>query len=112
MDDWIRDLTQKERILLIDDLFDTLAAGGAVTLNEIDIESREGREAILKCLREMSESTKHSLSDLPKYAMRAQMQGIREKISEELAAHGLGHADPAPKNGEQAEELKEEESLR
>ena len=92
LDDWIRDLTQKERILLIDDLFDTLAAGGAVTLNEIDIESREGREAILKSLREMSESTKHSLSDLPKYAMRAQMQGIREKISEELAAHGLGRS--------------------
>ena len=92
LDDWIRDLTQEERILLIEDLFDILAAGGAETLNEIDMETREGRDAILKSLREMSASTKQSLSDLPKYAMRLGMHGIRERITEELAARKLGHA--------------------
>ena len=90
LDDWIRDLTQEERILLIDDLFDILAAGGAETLNEIDMETREGRDAILKSLREMSASTKQSLSDLPKYAMRLGMHEIRERITEELAARKLG----------------------
>ena len=111
LDDWIRDLTQEERIQLIDDLFDTLAAGGAVTLNEIDIESREGREAILRSLLKMSESTKHSLSSLPKYALHAQMQGIREWITEELAARGLGRSDPEPKDQEQqSEELRAEKN--
>lgn len=100
MDDWIRDLTQEERIQLIEDLFDALAAGGAATLSEIDLETREGREAILKSLREMSASTKHSLSDLPKYAMHAGVEGIREKIAEELAARGLKHLNSEAKEEE------------
>ena len=113
MDDWIRDLTQEERIQLIEDLFDALAAGGAATLSEIDLETREGREAILKSLREMSASTKHSLSDLPKYAMRAGVEGIREKIAEELAARGLKHLNSEAKEeelnaGDPATEIKPE----
>ena len=86
---WIGNLTQNERIHVIDDLFDALAAGGASTLNEINIEGKAGREAILKKLGEMSFSAKQSLSDLPKVAVRAGMRGLKELIADELASRGI-----------------------
>lgn len=89
MEEWIRDLTQEERILLIEDLFDSLAAGGADDLNELEAGDKEGREAILKRLSEMSASSKQSLSDLPKYALRARIQDFREKVEEGLVSRGL-----------------------
>ena len=101
LDDWIGDMTQEERIQLIDDLFDALAVGGAETLNEIDMETHEGREALLKSLREMNDGTKHSLSDLRKTAMRASVEGIREKITEELEARGLKRPNPESRKEEQ-----------
>ena len=82
---WIENMTQEERIHVIDDLFDTLAAGGAATLNEIDLEGKAGREAILKKLGEMSLSARQSLSNLPRIAMQTGMRGLKELIAEELA---------------------------
>lgn len=103
--DWIGNLTQKERIHVIDDLFAALAAGGAETLNEIDLEGREGREAILKRLGEMSFSTRQSLSDLPKVAVRTGMRGLKGLISDELAARGIeipgmAHTETEPPSAE------------
>jgi hypothetical protein len=101
LDSWIKDLNQEERISLIDDLFDTLAAGGAETLNELNLEGKEGREAILRRLHEMSESTKDSLAELPKYAFRARLNSLREKISEDISFLGMELLGAARRKAEQ-----------
>ncbi len=101
LDSWIKDLNQEERISLIDDLFDTLAAGGAETLNELNLEGKEGREAILRRLHEMSESTKDSLAELPKYAFRARLNSLREKISEDISFLGMELPGAARRKAEQ-----------
>ena len=119
---WIGNLTQEDRIHVINDLFDTLAAGGAATLNEIDLEGKAGREAILKKLGEMSVSAKQSLSDLPKVAVRTGMKGLKELITEELSARGIDlpglsrpeqeppKAEAAPNGSPEAENLSAEEA--
>ena len=101
LDSWIADLNQQERIGLIDDLFDTLAAGGAGTLNELNLEGKEGREAILRRLHEMSESTKGSLAELPKYAFRARLNSLRDKISEDISFFGKDLTGAARRKEEQ-----------
>ncbi len=110
LDKWIADMNQEERIGLIDDLFDTLAAGGAGRLNEIDMEGKEGREAILRRLHEMSESTKVSLSELPKYAFRAKLDSLREKISGDIASLGAELSGAKHRTAEENAETEEQEA--
>jgi len=70
--------------VFVDELFDTLSAGGAETLDEIRTGGREGMEAIVKRLAEASETTKRTLSNLPKYMMRVGMEKAKSKLASEL----------------------------
>ena len=84
IDEWITGISQADRKVFVDELFDTLSAGGAETLDEIRTGGREGLEAILKRLADASETTKRTLSDLPKYMMRVGMEKAKSKIASEL----------------------------
>lgn len=71
VDGWVSEMSQEERVSFTDELFDALGAGGAKTLEEIEESGPEGYEAILRRLRESSESTKKILSDLPRQLVKA-----------------------------------------
>ena len=89
LDEWISDINQEDRTVLVMDLFETLAAGGAEMLEEIRIGDRNGMEAIIRRLGDSSESTKKMLIELPKYARRARLEKLRKLISALPAEVGL-----------------------
>ena len=84
IDEWITGISQTDRKVFVDELFDTLSAGGAETLDEIRTGGREGLEAIVKRLAEASETTKRTLTNLPKYMMRVGMEKAKSKLASEL----------------------------
>ena len=84
IDEWITGISQADRKVFVDELFDTLSAGGAETLDEIRTGGREGLEAIVKRLAEASETTKRTLSNLPKYMMRVGMEKAKSMLASEL----------------------------
>ena len=69
VDEWIGNLSQADRVILIHDLFDALSANGARTLEELDDGGATGFETILRRLLGSSESTKKAITNLPKQAM-------------------------------------------
>lgn len=69
VDEWIGDLSQEDRVILIHDLFDALSANGARTLEELDDGGATGFETILRRLLSSSEATKKAITSLPKQAM-------------------------------------------
>lgn len=81
MDEWIGAMSQSERIAFVNELFDVLAAGGAQTLDELGKGGPDGLEAVLRRLVEASESTKHSLTELPRTAFRLRLERLREKLA-------------------------------
>ncbi len=83
MGSWIADISQDDRVVFVNELFDVLAAGGAETLDEIRLGGREGIEAILRRLGESSEITKRTLSDLPKYAVKAGLDKLLGRLGAE-----------------------------
>ena len=49
----------------------------------------------------MSESTKDSLAELPKYAFRARLNSLRERISEDISFFGMELPGAARRKAEQ-----------
>ena len=84
MDEWISGMTHEERILLVDELFETLSAGGAEDLNDIKAGGREGVEAIIKRLRSQDENTKKALTELRKTAVKNNFEMILTKLGDEV----------------------------
>ena len=76
---WSDEIPPENRALCVDELFDALGAGGAQTVNEIRFFGPDGLEAILKRLRESSDVTKHTLTELPKYAVKTSLQNLYQK---------------------------------
>ena len=68
---WIGSLDYNDRVALVDDLFDTLAADGAETFNQIGADGWESAERILERLAAFTPSTKQSLGGLSRVAMRS-----------------------------------------
>lgn len=66
---WIGGITQEDRVVFVNELFDALAADGAETLEDIETKGPGGFEAILLKLLASSETTKKTISDLPKRAI-------------------------------------------
>jgi hypothetical protein len=99
VNDWIGDMSQEDRIQFIHDMFDSLSANGARTLEELDDAGAAGFETILRRLRASSDSTKKIIGNLPRQAMNqainaatqvvgaaAQLAGIKLGIGTEDAA--------------------------
>ena len=76
---WSDEISPADRALCVDELFDALQAGGAKTVSDIKFFGPDGVDAILKRLREKSDVTKHTLTDLPKYAVKTSFQSLIQK---------------------------------
>ncbi len=76
---WSDEISPADRALCVDELFDALQAGGAQTVSDIKFFGPDGVEAILKRLREKSDVTKHTLTELPKYAVKTSFQNLIQK---------------------------------
>ena len=66
---WIGGISQEDRGIFVEELFDALAADGAATLDEIEERGVGGFEAILVKLFSSSKVTRKTLGDLPKRAI-------------------------------------------
>ena len=82
LDLWIGSITQEERPVFVNELFDALSAGGATTLNQLDKEGREGLEAVLKQFGSSSELTRKTISELPKQAFRVGLNQLRQHLED------------------------------
>ena len=76
---WSDEISPENRALCVEELFSALQAGGARTVGEIKLFGPDGVEAILKRLRESSDVTKHTLTELPKYAVKTSFQNLIQK---------------------------------
>ena len=77
VDEWISSIDPKDRVVLVNELFDALAAGGADTLQEIQKGGREGLEAILRRLGDFSETTRKSFAELPIITLKLKLENIK-----------------------------------
>ncbi len=69
MDKWISNITREERIQFVDELFSFLGNGGARTLDDLTDDGLEDIERLFPQLKNLSETTRHILSDLAKQAV-------------------------------------------
>lgn len=89
---WIEGISQEDRAVFVQELFDALSAEGAVTLEDIQARGISGFEAILVKLASASAVTRKTIYDLPKRAILGEhydeiaQKGLtawlREKVSE------------------------------
>lgn len=63
---WIGGISQEDRVVFVQELFDALAANGAASFDDIEEGGVGGFEAILLKLLGSSEVTKKTITDLPK----------------------------------------------
>ena len=97
LDRWISGIDQHGRRLLTDDIFDTLAAGGAVTLSDIANEGASGFEAVLARMFQTSPVTRRIMLDLPARMFTTLGELLRDRVT--------------PRREEEKEEEKEKETV-
>ena len=90
--EWIKDMTQEDRVVFIQDLFSALSANGAQTLDELDEAGVTGFENILRRLRGVSDSTKKTFSNLPRQAMNQAVNAATLAVNE-LRQRFVGQED-------------------
>lgn len=66
---WIEGISQEDRVVFVNELFDAFSAEGAQTLEDIGSGGASGFEAILLKLLTASDVTKKTINDLPKRAI-------------------------------------------
>lgn len=103
LNEWISAIHPDDRPVFVNELFDALEAGGAETLEELTAGGREGAEAVFRRLSGCSETTRRTLSDLPKFVMKVRLERLRQKLPSELAELGRREAR-APRGGKAAGE--------
>ena len=96
LDRWIGGISQEERPVFVNELFDALASGGAETLDDIGKGKREGLEAIVKNLRGSSEITRRAISELPRQMFRQGIDQLKQvkQIVEESAENREKYGNP------------------
>lgn len=79
--EWIDDIPQEERVVFVRELFDSLAANGARTLDELDEAGVGGFENILRSLYTSSEITRRTISNLPRQAVSQAVSAASQVVS-------------------------------
>ncbi len=69
LDRWIGNVSVEERLVFVSELFDALEAGGAVNIEDLADQGREGYGLILSRLKNSSRITKRIMADLLKQAV-------------------------------------------
>ena len=97
VDGWIDGMDMDARVVLVDDLFDALAAGGAEHLDQLDEGGLAGLEKMVRRLKGSSETTRKVMAELPKQAFRQSLQNLKDKLArEEKEEKEAPAADPVP----------------
>ena len=86
---WINEIEQDERPLFVDELFDALSSGGAMTTDDFLQNEWENWDALVKQLKVSSDVTKRTISNLPKKAIQFQLDQLRERLAEYEAGREL-----------------------
>ena len=73
---WIEGMPFDDRVLFIDEIFGALQASGAVTLEDLSASGLTGFEAIWSKVKDLSTTSKSTLSDLQAAAMEAAVRRI------------------------------------
>ena len=81
VNNWISNISQADRIVFTNELFDALTAGGAETIEDIQEGGLEGLEAILRQFFDSSSVLKNTLSDLPKHTWKIHMDALRKRLN-------------------------------
>ena len=84
--EWISGMSQEERGVLVNELFEALAAGGAKTLDDLKGGNYEALEAVLRGLGDFSPTARRTLYNLPRYAFKAPLDILRSHLPAEWAA--------------------------
>ena len=84
LDLWIGNISQDERPVFVDELFDALSAGGATSFKEFGKDGTEGLEAVLKQFLNSSDMTRKTISDLPRHAFRLGIDQLRQRIEDSV----------------------------
>ena len=79
--EWIDNIPQEERVVFVRELFDSLAANGARTLDELDEAGVGGFENILRSLYTSSEITRRTISNLPRQAVSQAVSAASQVVS-------------------------------
>ena len=86
MDRWIGNISKEERVIFVNELFSVLEAGGSRTLDDLTDDGLEDIERLVPQFKDLSETTKHILTDLAKQAFRSSFFSFlhrKEKNAEE-----------------------------
>ncbi|MBR0353140.1 MAG: DUF2974 domain-containing protein [Oscillospiraceae bacterium] len=95
VDKWIGNISMEERVHFVDELFTVLGTGGARTLDELTDDGLEDIEKLAPQLKNLSETTRHILSDLAKQAFASSfLPFFRRK---EKADHSAEHPNEEKK---------------
>ena len=78
---WISEIGQEERPLFVDELFDALSAGGALTVDEFEKNGWENLDTLIKQLMASSDTTKRTISNLPRKAIQFGLEQVRERMA-------------------------------
>lgn len=83
---WVAGLNETERRALTDELFDALAAGGAVTLSEVVGGGRGSMEAVLAKMFHVSPTVKKAMRGLSTHSVNAMLRRLPFRETEEEPA--------------------------
>ena len=83
LNEWVSGISQEDRLLLTEELFQVLTAGGAETVEHLQKGGFDGLEAILRQFVESSEATRNILSDLPKVNWKIRMEALRRRMKKD-----------------------------
>ena len=88
---WIEKMSTEERRTFVNELFDALMSGGAVTVDDIMKGGLEGLEAVLKGFQGFSDTTRNVLSEL-KIAAMAEIKGAALDAAKDAAGTAVDAA--------------------
>ena len=80
---WIKEIEPEERPRFVEELFDALSSGGAMTTEEFGENGWQNMDALLKQLKGSSEATKRAISKLPKKAIQFVLNQFWDRLTAE-----------------------------
>lgn len=81
---WINGIGQEERPLFVNELFDALSSGGAMTVDEFGKNGWENMDSLIRQLMASSNTTKRTLSNLPKKAFQFELGQLKAAYEAEI----------------------------
>ena len=91
---WINGIGQEERPLFVNELFDALSSGGAMTVDEFGKNGWENMDSLIRQLMASSNTTKRTLSNLPKKAFQFELGQLKAAYEAEIESLRSKNSSP------------------